>query len=210
MKQKKGYYERFFKRVIDIAFSGIAIILLSPAFLIVAILVKIKIGSPIIFKQIRPGKEEQLFNMYKFRTMTSEKDSNGNLLPDSQRLTPFGKKLRSSSLDELPELWNIFKGDMSIVGPRPLLVKYLPYYTEKERIRHTIRPGLTGLAQINGRNTVDWNKRLELDIKYVNELSFKKDILIVLTTIIRVLNPDDVVVVDQGTIKDLDLERKND
>ncbi|MGV3055337.1 sugar transferase [Streptococcus hyovaginalis] len=210
MKQKKSYYERFFKRVIDIVFSGIAIILLSPAFLIVAILVKIKIGSPIIFKQIRPGKEEQLFNMYKFRTMTSEKDSNGNLLPDSQRLTPFGKKLRSSSLDELPELWNIFKGDMSIVGPRPLLVKYLPYYTEKERIRHTIRPGLTGLAQINGRNTVDWNKRLELDVKYVNELSFKKDILIVLTTIIRVLNPDDVVVVDQGTIKDLDLERKND
>ena len=149
-------YRLFFKRFLDFTLSLIAIIILSPIYIIVAILIRIKLGSPVIFCQERPGKDEKVFKMYKFRTMTDAKDENGNLLPDDIRLTSFGKKIRATSLDELPELFNILKGDMSLIGPRPLLVKYLPYYTDEERHRHDVRPGLTGLAQISGRNYLSW------------------------------------------------------
>jgi len=149
-------YRKYFKRPLDFIMALVGLIVLSPVMLVVAILVRIKLGSPVIFKQPRPGLNEKVFALYKFRTMTDERDENGELLPDAQRLTPFGKWLRSTSLDELPELWNIIRGDMSLVGPRPLAVEYLPYYTETERIRHTVRPGLTGLAQVNGRNAVSW------------------------------------------------------
>jgi lipopolysaccharide/colanic/teichoic acid biosynthesis glycosyltransferase len=191
----------------DIALSLIALIVLSPVILIVAILVRLKLGSPVIFKQKRPGLHEKIFTMYKFRTMTDERDENGELLPDSMRLTKFGKFLRSTSLDELPELWNILKGDMSIVGPRPLLVEYLDYYTEEEKKRHTVRPGLTGLAQINGRNHLDWNSRLALDVKYANEVSFMTDIKIIMKTLIKAVKREGVAVVDQSSLKDLNVER---
>ena len=174
--------------------------------LIVAILVRIKLGNPIIFKQQRPGKDEKIFTLYKFRTMTDKKDENGNLLPDSERLTNFGKLLRSTSLDELPELINILKGDMAIVGPRPLLVKYLPYYTEEEKHRHDVRPGLTGLAQICGRNNLDWNERFEMDLKYVNSISFKEDLIIIFKTISSVLKHNDIEVPIES--HDLDARRK--
>ena len=154
-------YKRYIKRGMDFLLSLIALIILSPIFLIVAILVRTKLGNPIIFKQERPGKDEKIFRMYKFRTMTSETDANGNLLPDEQRLPAFGKLLRSTSLDELPELINILKGDMSIVGPRPLLVKYLPLYNERQKHRHDVRPGFTGLAQVNGRNSISWEEKFE-------------------------------------------------
>ena len=158
-------YAKYFKRMLDFILSLIALIILSPILLIVAILVRIKLGSPIIFKQQRPGKNEKIFTLYKFRTMTDTKYENGNLLPDSERLTKFGKLLRSTSLDELPELINILKGDMAIVGPRPLRVEYLPYYTEKEKHRHDVRPGLTGLAQVNGRNSISWEEKFNDDLK---------------------------------------------
>ena len=183
-----------------------ALIVLSPVLLIVAILVRIKLGSPIIFKQQRPGKNEKIFTLYKFRTMTEKKDGNGNLLPDAERLTKFGKFLRSTSLDELPELVNILKGDMAIVGPRPLLVKYLPYYTEEEKHRHDVRPGLTGLAQVNGRNNLDWNERFETDLKYVNSISFKGDLTIILNTIKSVLKHNDIEIPRES--HDLDAIRK--
>ena len=178
-----GPYEKFFKRPLDIIFSLLALIILSPILLIVAILVRIKLGSPIIFKQERPGKDEKIFKLYKFRTMTGEKDKNGKLLPDEKRLTKFGKFLRSTSLDELPELFNILVGHMSFVGPRPLLVEYLPYYKANEKHRHDVRPGLTGLAQVNGRNLVAWDKRLKLDVQYANHVSFMQDSLIIFSTI---------------------------
>lgn len=174
--------------------------------LIIAILVRIKLGTPVIFKQQRPGKNEKIFTLYKFRTMTDKKDENGNLLPDSERLTKFGKLLRSTSLDELPELINILKGDMAIVGPRPLLVKYLPYYTEEEKHRHDVRPGLTGLAQICGRNNLDWNERFEMDLKYVNSVSFKEDLIIIFKTISSVLKHNDIEVPRES--HDLDAIRK--
>lgn len=208
--KNKGLYEKYFKRLLDILLSGLALIVLLPVILVVAFLVKTKLGSPVIFKQERPGKDEKIFSMYKFRTMTDQKDSEGNLLLDSVRLTAFGKMLRSTSLDELPELWNILKGDMSIVGPRPLLIKYLPYYTEEERVRHSVRPGLTGLAQINGRNTVGWDQRLAFDVQYVTELTFMQDLQIVVKTVAKVVKQNDILVVDQGTIKDLDIERAHD
>lgn len=176
-------YRRFVKRLLDMAVSGIALILLSPVYLILAILIRINLGSPVIFCQERPGKDEKIFTLCKFRTMTDERDEKGQLLPDSVRLTKFGKFLRTSSLDELPELWNIFKGDMSIIGPRPLLVSYLPYYTEEESIRHTVRPGLTGLAQVSGRNFLDWDKRLQKDVEYVKNLSFAMDLKVIFMTI---------------------------
>ena len=180
-------YRHFFKRFFDFTLSLIALILLSPIFIIVAILVKIKLGSPVIFCQERPGKDEKLFKMYKFRSMTSERDEVGNLLPDEVRLTSFGKKLRSTSLDELPELFNILKGDMSIVGPRPLLVKYLLLYNEKQKHRHDVRPGFTGYAQVNGRNSISWEEKFNLDVEYVSNISFIMDVKIILKTIKVVL-----------------------
>ena len=159
------FYRKFGKRFLDFFLSSIAIILLSPILLVVAVLVRIKLGSPVLFHQERPGKDEKIFTLCKFRTMTDKRDAQGNLLPDAKRLTKFGKMLRATSLDELPELFNIWKGDMSIIGPRPLLVSYLPWYTQEEKLRHTVRPGLTGLAQVSGRNFLDWDKRLAKDVK---------------------------------------------
>jgi len=167
----------------DFLLSLAAIIVLSPVFLVVSILVKVKLGSPVIFKQQRPGKNEKIFVMYKFRSMLDAYDEHGNLLPDEERLTKFGMLLRKTSLDELPELWNILKGDMSIVGPRPLLVEYLPLYNEKQRQRHLVRPGLSGLAQVSGRNTLDWDNRFDLDIEYVHNISFINDCKIILLTL---------------------------
>lgn len=180
-------YAKYIKRILDFILSLLAIIVLSPILLIVAILVRTKLGSPIIFKQQRPGKDEKIFTLYKFRTMTDEKDENGNLLSDDVRLTKFGKLLRSTSLDELPELFNILKGDMSIVGPRPLLVRYLPLYNEEQKHRHDVRPGFTGYAQVNGRNTLSWEDKFKLDVEYVKNISFLLDIKIVLKTIKVVL-----------------------
>lgn len=176
-------YRLFIKRLLDIVISGVALIVLSPVYLILAILIRVKLGSPVIFHQERPGKNEKIFTLCKFRTMTDERDENGNLLPDNVRLTKFGKLLRSTSLDELPELWNIFKGDMSLIGPRPLLVSYLPYYTEEEKLRHTVRPGLTGLAQVSGRNFLDWDNRLKKDAEYVKNLSFLMDLKVIFLTV---------------------------
>lgn len=176
-------YRLFIKRLLDIVISGVALLILSPVYLILAILIRVKLGSPVIFHQERPGKDEKTFTLCKFRTMTDERDENGNLLPDNVRLTKFGKLLRSTSLDELPELWNIFKGDMSLIGPRPLLVSYLPYYTEEEKLRHTVRPGLTGLAQVSGRNFLDWDNRLKKDVEYVKNLSFLMDLKVIFLTV---------------------------
>ena len=187
-------YKYFFKRLFDILISGIGLILISPVLLVLAVLVRVKLGSPVIFKQERPGLHEKIFTLKKFRTMTDERDEEGNLLPDAQRLTKFGKFLRSTSLDELPELWNIFCGDMSLIGPRPLLISYLPYYTQREQLRHTVRPGLTGLAQISGRNLLEWDKRLEKDAEYVENLSLGLDIKIFFLTIKKVFVREDVVV----------------
>ena len=185
-------YKKFVKRLLDIVLSGTALIILSPVLLIVAILVRIKLGSPVIFHQKRPGKDGKIFTMCKFRTMTDEKDGNGNLLPDEVRLTKFGKLLRSTSLDELPELWNIFKGDMSIVGPRPLLVQYLPLYNEEQKHRHDVRPGLTGLAQVNGRNAITWEKKFEYDVEYVRNVNFMMDVKILIGTVMAVLKRDGI------------------
>jgi undecaprenyl phosphate N,N'-diacetylbacillosamine 1-phosphate transferase len=182
--RKINLYKKYFKRLIDICFSLAAIIVLFPIFLITAVLVRIKLGSPIIYKQKRAGMNEKIFTLYKFRTMNNTRNEDGSLLPDSVRLTKFGRILRSTSLDELPELFNILKGDMSIIGPRPLLVQYLPYYTEIERLRHSIRPGLSGLAQINGRNFTTWEHRFAYDVEYVNNITFLGDVKIVLKTIL--------------------------
>lgn len=186
MQRKKTLYEIFFKRPIDFIVALCAILILSPLMLILSILVSVKLGSPIIFKQQRPGKNEKIFNIYKFRTMTNKRDKNGNLLPDEERLTKFGKILRSTSLDELPSLFNILFGHMSIVGPRPLLVQYLSLYNEEQKKRHLVRPGLTGLAQVNGRNAISWEEKFKLDIKYVSKITFLGDIKIILKTFIKV------------------------
>lgn len=178
-----GPYEKYIKRVLDLIFSLIILIVFLWLYLVIAILVRIKLGSPVIFSQARPGKNEKIFKLYKFRTMTDAKDENGDLLPDSERLIQFGKILRSTSLDELPEIINIIKGDMSIIGPRPLLPSYLPWYTEREKHRHDVRPGLSGLAQINGRNYLDWDKRFELDVQYVEKITFLGDVKIIFQTI---------------------------
>lgn len=187
-------YRRFIKRGLDIILSGTALVILSPIFLIVALLVRTKLGSPVIFHQERPGYGEKIFTLCKFRTMTDERDENGELLPDAVRLTAFGSFLRKTSLDELPELWNIFKGDMSVIGPRPLLVGYLPYYTERERLRHTVRPGLTGLAQVSGRNFIAWDDRLAKDVEYVEHLSLWMDLKVLWKTVEVVLKKEDVAV----------------
>jgi lipopolysaccharide/colanic/teichoic acid biosynthesis glycosyltransferase len=189
---KKGFYEKFLKRPLDLTLSLLALIVLSPVLLLVAILVRIKLGSPIIFKQHRPGLDEKIFNLYKFRTMTNQKDKNGNLLPDEIRLTKFGKFLRSTSLDELPSLINIIKGDLSIVGPRPLLVEYLPLYNKEQRGRHEVRPGLTGLAQVNGRNAIGWEERFKYDINYVFRVSLLGDLRIIVKTIKKVFIRDGI------------------
>ncbi|PAE38162.1 sugar transferase [Bacillus sp. 7884-1] len=183
---KGGIYRNLLKRSMDLILSLVAIIALSPVFLIVAIFVRVKLGSPVLFKQERPGLNEKIFMMYKFRTMTDEKDEKGNLLPDSIRLTSFGKFLRSTSLDELPELINILKGDMSIIGPRPLLVQYLPLYNEHQKRRHEVRPGLSGLAQVSGRNAISWEDKFNLDVEYVENVSFLGDWKIIFQTIKKV------------------------
>ena len=199
-------YQRYIKRLLDIFISVLALILLSPIFVVLIILIRLKLGYPVIFKQQRVGFNERVFIIYKFRTMSDKRDINGDLLPDCERLTSFGKMLRFTSLDELPELWNIFKGDMSIVGPRPLLARYLPYYKEAERIRHSVRPGLTGLSQINGRNNTNWDTRLNFDINYVKNISPKNDIKIILITILKVLKSKDIIN-NITSMKDFDEER---
>lgn len=191
---RRSFYERFVKRLIDIICSGVALIVLSPILLITALLVRAKLGSPVIFKQKRPGLHEKIFSLYKFRSMTDAKDKDGNPLPDEERLPPFGRKLRATSLDELPELWNIFKGDMTIVGPRPLLVEYLPYYTDEEAHRHDVRPGLTGWAQVNGRNVTMWDERLQQDLYYVKNCSFLLDVKIIFMTVMKVVKKSDIMV----------------
>ena len=183
---KKGIYLRFLKRPMDFILSLFAIIFLSPVLIIVGVLVRVKLGSPVFFKQKRPGLNEKIFTMYKFRTMTDEKDETGDLLPDSVRLTKFGRRLRSTSLDELPELFNILKGDMSIVGPRPLLIQYLELYNDHQKRRHEVRPGLSGLAQVNGRNAISWEDKFDLDVEYVDSVSFIGDLKIILLTIKKV------------------------
>ena len=194
-------YKRFIKRGLDFILSLAGIIVLSPVFLVLALLVRCKLGSPVLFRQERPGKDEKIFTLCKFRTMTDKKDAAGKLLPDSQRLTKFGKFLRAASLDELPELFNILKGDMSIIGPRPLLVSYLPYYTEEERLRHHVRPGLTGLAQVSGRNFIDWDSRMEKDVEYVKNLSFAMDVKVLWLTVETVLGHSDEVAEDTNAVE---------
>lgn len=186
MRKKQGLYERYLKRLQDILLSLIALVFLSPVLIVVAILVRFKLGSPVIFTQTRPGLNGKIFKLYKFRTMISERDKNGVLLDDSLRLTMFGKILRATSLDELPELFNILRGDMSIIGPRPLLVQYLSLYNEKQRRRHEVRPGLSGLAQISGRNAIGWDDKFDLDVKYVDNISFLEDWKIILHTFKKV------------------------
>ena len=185
-------YRKFGKRFLDIFISLGAIIVLSPLLLALWILVRVKLGSPALFTQERPGRDGKIFRLHKFRSMTDGRDQEGNLLPDQGRLTPFGRKLRSTSLDELPELFSILKGDMSVIGPRPLLVKYLPLYNETQRHRHDVRPGLTGLAQINGRNAITWEKKFEYDVEYVRNLSFGLDMRIFLGTIRAVLKREGI------------------
>ena len=185
-------YAKYFKRQVDILCALAALIVFGWLYIIVAILVRVNLGSPVLFRQPRPGKDEKIFNLYKFRTMTDKRDENGELLPDEARLTRFGKFLRSTSLDELPEAFNILKGDMSVVGPRPLLVEYLPYYTKEERHRHDVRPGLTGWAQVNGRNSVSWDERFALDVEYVDKVTLLIDIKILFLTVKKVLCRDDI------------------
>jgi lipopolysaccharide/colanic/teichoic acid biosynthesis glycosyltransferase len=186
VEPSKGIYRRFLKRPMDLILSLMAIIVLSPVLIIVAVLVRFKLGSPMFFKQKRPGLNEKIFTMYKFRTMTDEKDENGELLPDSVRLTKFGRMLRSTSLDELPELFNILKGDMSIVGPRPLLIQYLELYNDHQKRRHEVRPGLSGHAQVNGRNAISWEDKFNLDVEYVDNVSFIGDWKIIFLTLKKV------------------------
>ncbi len=186
MDRKQGFYEKYIKRLLDIVCVLMAIIVFWWLYLIVAVLVRINLGSPIIFKQPRVGKDEKIFNMYKFRSMTDDRDEKGNLLPDEVRLTKFGKALRATSMDEIPEALNILKGDMSLIGPRPLLVQYLPLYSEQQRHRHDVRPGLSGYAQVNGRNSITWTRRFELDCKYVEHITFWGDMKIIFQTIGKV------------------------
>lgn len=192
MKQKKGFYEKWIKRPQDFFCALLAIIVFSPILLLTALLVRIKLGSPVLFTQERPGLNERIFKLYKFRSMTDERDSNGELLPDEVRLTKFGKILRSTSLDELPEIFNILKGDMAVVGPRPLLVQYLPYYSERQRLRHSVRPGLTGYAQVHGRNTLNWDDKFEFDVKYSEQITFLGDWKIIFLTALKVLEREGI------------------
>ena len=203
-----GPYERYVKRPLDFCSAALLLILLSPLMAVVAVLVRIQLGTPVIFHQQRPGRNERIFNLCKFRTMTDARDKNGDLLPDAKRLTKLGSTLRRTSLDELPELVNILKGDMSFVGPRPLLVRYLPWYTEREKRRHEVRPGLTGLAQVSGRNFIGWDKRLDLDVRYADRITFLGDLRILIKTIHNVLCQEDVAVDTDTAEQYLDEERK--
>lgn len=196
-------YAKHIKRPLDFTLSLISIILLSPLLLVIAILVRVKLGKPIIFKQQRPGKNEKIFTLYKFRTMTDKKDEKGNLLPDEQRLTKFGKALRSTSLDELPELCNILKGDMAIVGPRPQLIRDMLFMTDEQRKRHAVRQGLTGLAQINGRNNISWEEKIDYDIKYIERITFCGDLKIILKTISKVFKKENIETEGMETAEDL-------
>ncbi len=203
-------YGKFVKRFLDIFISLTAIVLLSPLLLLLWILVRSMLGKPALFTQQRPGKNEKIFKLYKFRSMTDERDDKGELLPDEVRLTSFGKLLRASSLDELPELFNILKGDMSLIGPRPLLVRYLPYYTSQERHRHDVRPGLTGLAQVNGRNALGWEERFAFDLEYVNRLTLGMDLKIIGMTVGKVLKRSGTLSGAEQTVADFDVYRKGD
>ena len=203
VQTKQGIYARYIKRILDILLSGCALIVLSPVLLIVAVLVRAKLGSPVIFCQERPGKDEKIFKMYKFRSMTDQRDENGELLPDEVRLTKFGRALRSTSLDELPELWNIFKGDMSIVGPRPQLVRDMVFMTPEQRLRHTVMPGLTGLAQVSGRNAISWENKLATDLRYIRRITFLGDVKIVLLTVKKVFCREDISADGMDTAEDL-------
>lgn len=195
-------YQKYLKRPMDFCLSLIAIIVLSPLFVVLAIMVRKKLGSPVLFKQERPGLNEKIFVMYKFRTMTDHKDNNGDLLPDEQRLTKFGNFLRSTSLDELPELFNVLRGDMAVIGPRPLLIKYLPLYNAQQKRRHQVRPGLSGLAQVNGRNAISWEEKFELDIRYVNSISFIGDIKIIFKTFKKVFKREGINDKIDGTMEE--------
>lgn len=187
-----GPYERFFKRPLDIFFALLALLLFGWLYILLAILVRVKLGAPVLFRQPRPGRDGKIFNLYKFRTMTDERDADGKLLPDMQRLTKFGRFLRNSSLDELPEIFNILKGDMSFIGPRPLLVKYLPLYNEHQRRRHEVRPGLSGYAQAHGRNATTWEERFDMDVRYVDHITFLGDVGLVFATVAAVLKHEGV------------------
>lgn len=202
ISSKNGMYRRFIKRPMDILLSLIALIVLSPVFLVVAILVRMKLGSPLLFKQKRPGFKEEIFMMYKFRTMKDERDENGELLPDSVRITKFGKFLRSTSLDELPELFNILKGEMSFVGPRPQLVRDMVFMNQKQRERHTVLPGLTGWAQVNGRNCVSWEEKISYDLEYLNNITFIGDLKIIFMTVAKVYNRDGINTEGMDTAED--------
>lgn len=200
---RQGFYEKYIKRPQDFCCAFAAIVILSPVMAVTALLVRLKLGSPVIFKQERPGLNEKIFTLYKFRTMTDEKDDCGNLLPDDIRLTKFGKMLRSTSLDELPELLNILKGDMAVVGPRPLLVRDMVFMTKEQRKRHSIRPGLTGLAQVNGRNNITWEQKLKYDLNYINSgISFCGDMKLIIQTVIKVIKRNDII--REGTSSDVD------
>ncbi|MCC2256049.1 sugar transferase [Ruminococcus sp. CLA-AA-H200] len=192
LKHRPGFYEKYIKRPQDFCCALLAIIVLSPVMAIVAAMVRLKLGSPVIFKQERPGLNEEIFTLYKFRTMTDKKDKDGNLLPDEERLTRFGKILRSTSLDELPELFNILNGDMAVVGPRPLLVRYLPLYNEHQARRHEVRPGFTGYAQVNGRNSISWEEKFDMDVEYVEHVTFLGDWKIILQTVKTVLKREGI------------------
>ena len=202
-----GLYEKYVKRPLDCVLAALLLVLLSPVMGVLAWLVRIKLGAPVIFHQERPGRDERIFRLCKFRTMTDARDEKGELLSDSERLTPFGRRLRETSLDELPELWNVVKGDMAIVGPRPLLVQYLPAYTARERHRHDVRPGITGLAQVNGRNFLPWDQRLALDVEYAERITFFGDLRIVAMTAWKVLRREDVASsteeIDEGDLDEI-------
>lgn len=210
MHKPYGPYERFIKRPLDCLLSGFALIVFSPVLGVITILVRTKFGSPVLFTQDRPGKDERIFRLYKFRSMTNAKDKNGKLLPDDERLTKFGRILRSTSLDELPELINIFKGDMAVIGPRPLLVEYLPYYTEEEQHRHDVRPGLSGLAQVHGRNTINWEDKFAWDLRYVNKITFLGDLKIILETVLKTIKRSDIRVGKEHVVGRLDAVRADE
>lgn len=202
-------YQKYIKRLLDIIIALVSLVILSPVLLVVAVLVRAKLGSPVIFHQERPGYHEKIFKLCKFRSMTDARGADGELLPDEVRLTKFGKALRATSLDELPELWNILNGDMSLIGPRPLLVRYLPYYTAEERKRHDVRPGLTGLAQVNGRNALGWEDRFAYDLEYVDHVTFGMDLKIVFMTVSKVLKHSGTLSGADQTVADFDEYRKN-